>query len=324
MDLQVTANIRESTRVLAISGGVGGAKLALGLSHLLGPEQLTIVANTADDFEHLGLHISPDLDTLMYTLAGLDNPVQGWGLDGESWTVMDALEALGGETWFRLGDRDLATHLYRSAQLRAGRRLSEVTRDLCSTMLVEHPIVPMTDDVVATMIETGGSLISFQDYFVKQSCAPSVQSISFVGAERAQPHPLWFNQLFDSELDAIIVCPSNPFVSVDPILSLPGVRDAIRETSARVIAVSPIIGGQAVKGPAALMLKQLGHDVSAWGVGEYYREWVDTLVIDQLDATLSARIEDLGLKVEVLPTMMNTLEERVCLAAAVLEMVKRP
>lgn len=311
----------ESTRILAVSGGVGGAKLAFGLAQVLAPEQLTIVANTADDFEHLGLHISPDIDTLIYTLSGRSNKAQGWGLVNESWSVLETLRELGGECWFQLGDRDLATHLFRTHLLKQGKTLSAVTRALCAALGVEHAIIPMSDDAVATKVKTPQGELSFQDYFVRHACKPVVEEIRFDGIDRAAPQGDWWSLLDGSELDAVIVCPSNPFVSVDPILGLTGVRESLKNTSATVIAVSPIIGGEAIKGPAARMMAQMGHDVSALGVAHYYRDWADTFVIDGLDATLAPQIESCGLEVAVVPTMMNTAADKIRLARSLLNLV---
>src|SRR5688572_30189476 len=245
--------------ILALAGGVGGAKLALGLAGVLPAEALTVLVNTADDFEHLGFSISPDLDTVMYTLAGVANPETGWGRRDESWTVMEALGALGGETWFRLGDKDLATHIERTRRLHAGETLSAVTRDLARRLGVSPALVPMSDDPVRTMVLTDQGELAFQDWFVRLRCGPAVRSVRFAGAETAAPHPV-LRQLVG--LRGLIVCPSNPFVSVAPILALPGVRAEIERVAVPRVAVTPIVGGQAIKGPAAKMLAELGHDVS--------------------------------------------------------------
>ncbi len=307
-----------SGRILALAGGVGGAKLALGLSFVLPPEALTVAVNTADDFEHLGFSISPDLDTVMYTLAGIANPETGWGRQGESWTVMDALGALGGETWFRLGDKDLATHIERTRRLRAGESLSSVMRDLAARLGVKPALVPMSDDPVRTMVATGQGELAFQDWFVRLQCKPAVTSVRFAGADTARPHPA----LLDTGgLRGIVVCPSNPFVSVAPILAVPGVRAALVATRAPRIAVTPIVGGQAIKGPAAKMLAELGHDVSALGVARHYKEWVDGFVLDAQDAVLAPAITALGMRVKVADTMMRNDADKRRLAAEVLEFV---
>jgi LPPG:FO 2-phospho-L-lactate transferase len=308
-----------SGKILALAGGVGGAKLALGLAHTLPADRLTVAVNTADDFEHLGLSICPDLDTVMYTLAGVANPETGWGRRDETWTVMEALGQIGGETWFRLGDKDLATHIERTRRLRAGESLSSVMRDLGGRLGVKPAMVPMSDDPVRTMVMTADrGEITFQDWFVRLRCEPVVKSVRFAGADTARPHRAL------TELDGlsgIVVCPSNPFVSVAPILAVPGVRAALGRAKAPRVAVTPIVGGQAIKGPAAKMLAELGHDVSALGVARYYRDWVDGFVLDIQDAGLAREIESLGLKVLVADTMMRNDDDKRRLAAQVLEFV---
>jgi LPPG:FO 2-phospho-L-lactate transferase len=305
-------------QVLALAGGVGGAKLSLGLAHVLPADALTVAVNTADDFEHLGLSICPDLDTVMYTLAGVANPETGWGRKDESWTVMEALGQLGGETWFRLGDKDLATHIERTRRLRAGESLSSITRDLAVRLGVKCSIVPMSDRPVRTMVATDQGELAFQDWFVRLRCAPVVKSVRFAGADAARPHRA-LTEL--AGLRGIVVCPSNPFVSVAPILAVPGVRAALGKTKAPRVAVTPIVGGQAIKGPAAKMLAELGHDVSALGVARYYRGWVDGFVLDAQDAGLAREIEALGMKVRVADTMMRNDGDKRRLANQVLEFV---
>ena len=305
-------------KILALAGGVGGAKLALGLAGVLPAEELTVAVNTADDFEHLGFSISPDLDTVMYTLAGVANPETGWGRQGESWTVMEALGRLGGETWFRLGDKDLATHIERTRRLRAGETLSAVTGDLARRLGVKPAMVPMSDDPVRTMVTTDQGELAFQDWFVRLQCRPAVQSVRFARIEKATPYA---GLLDMAGLRGVIVCPSNPFVSVAPILALSGVRAAL--TAARVprIAVTPIVGGQAIKGPAAKMLAELGHDVSALGVARYYRGLIDGFMLDKEDAALATEIEALGMRVRVADTMMRNDEDKRRLAADALAFV---
>jgi LPPG:FO 2-phospho-L-lactate transferase len=308
-----------SGRILALAGGVGGAKLALGLSHVLPATDLTVAVNTADDFEHLGFSISPDLDTVMYTLAGVANPETGWGRQGESWTVMEALGAVGGETWFRLGDKDLATHIERTRRLRTGESLSSVTRDLAARLGVKPAMVPMSDDPVRTMVATADQgELAFQDWFVRLQCKPAVTSVRFAGADKAGAHPA----LLDTDrLRGIVVCPSNPFVSVAPILAVPGVRAALTRTRTPRVAVTPIVGGAAIKGPAAKMLAELGHDVSALGVARYYKDWIDGFVLDAQDAALAGAIAALGMRVKVADTMMRNDADKRRLAAEVLEFV---
>jgi LPPG:FO 2-phospho-L-lactate transferase len=304
--------------VLALSGGVGGAKLSLGLMDMLSAEQLAIVANTADDFEHLGLHICPDIDTLLYTLSGRADPVQGWGLADESWEVMAALEDLGGATWFRLGDRDLATHLWRSQALADGDSLSAVTDALRRRLGISCRILPMSDDAVRTIVHSAEGDLPFQHYFVRRRCEPAVSGFSFAGLEQARPAPEVIAWLGAPDLQAIVICPSNPFVSVDPILKVPGLTAAIAASPARVVAVSPIVGGLALKGPAAKMMAELGLPVTAQAVAEHYQGLIDTFVLDDSDAALAAGIEQLGVEVLITPTIMRERRDKQQLARRVL------
>jgi LPPG:FO 2-phospho-L-lactate transferase len=313
---------RSTDKVLAISGGVGGAKLALGLSGILAPEQLLICANTGDDFSHLGLRICPDLDTVMYTLAGISNQQLGWGLADESWQFMAQLSALGGEDWFRLGDRDVATHVLRSHLLASGMSLSAVMRQLCQRIGVAHPIVPMSDQPVATRVQTDEGELSFQHYFVRRSCEPCVQAIEFGGIEQAQVQRDVLAWLADAELGAVLICPSNPFVSVAPVLAVPGMRAALRDCSAPVIAVSPIVGGDALKGPAAKMMRELDMPVSALAVARYYSDVVDGFVIDEIDRAQASCVESLGLRALVTATVMRGQQDKENLARAVLSFAR--
>jgi LPPG:FO 2-phospho-L-lactate transferase len=301
--------------VLALSGGIGGAKLALGLYHVLPPGTLTVIANTGDDFEHLGLSVSPDLDTLLYTLAGLDNPDTGWGRRGETWTFMAALEALGGETWFKLGDGDLATHVERTRRLRAGESLSAITDDFRRRLGISARLLPMSDDPVRTRLLTEEGWLDFQDYFVRLHCAPVVRRIAFAGNPAARPHPDFLAALADDDLRMVAICPSNPLISIDPILNLPGLCDALRACRAPVVAVSPIIGGKAVKGPTAKMMAELGLPVDAASVARHYGDLLDHYVIDEADA---GAVTGLDLPLTVTRTLMETLADREALARAVL------
>ncbi len=303
-----------ANRVVALAGGVGGAKLAHGLAQIVPPEDLTIIVNTGDDFEHLGLHISPDLDTVMYTLAGIANPETGWGQAGETWNFLDAIGKLGGETWFRLGDRDLATHVERTRRLRAGESLTQVTAALCAALGVQPRLLPMTDDWVGTVVHTDEGRLEFQRYFVYRRCEPRVHSIEYEGLENAQPTSEVLTAL--ESADAIIFCPSNPFLSLDPILGLPGVRDRVEAKGA--IAVSPIVGGQAIKGPAAKMLAELGLDVTAASVAAHYAGLLSGFVLDHVDAPLKAKIEADGSPVYVTDTLMRSTADRARLARDVL------
>jgi LPPG:FO 2-phospho-L-lactate transferase len=301
--------------VLALSGGIGGAKLALGLYRVLPPGALTVVANTGDDFEHLGLSISPDLDTLLYTLAGLDNPDTGWGRHGETWTFMAALEALGGKTWFQLGDGDLATHVERTRRLRTGERLSAITDDFRRRLGISARLLPMSDDPVRTRVLTEEGWIDFQDYFVRLHCTPAVREIAFAGAASARPHPDFLAALGDDKLRMVVICPSNPLISIDPILSLPGLRDALRSCRSPVVAVSPLIGGKAVKGPTAKMMAELGLPVDAASVARHYGDLLDHYVIDEADA---GAVTGLDLPVTATRALMQTLADREALARVVL------
>lgn len=305
--------------VLALSGGIGGAKLALGLARVLPPNTLTVVANTGDDFEHLGLAISPDLDTLTYTLAGLDHPETGWGRRDETWTFMRALEALGGETWFRLGDGDLATHVERTRRLRAGESLSSITERFRARLGIAATLLPMSDDPVRTRVRSGDQWLAFQDWFVRLACEPRVDAIRFAGAESASPHPAFLEALRSPDLLAVIVCPSNPYVSVDPILALPGVREALRACAAPRIAVSPIIGGRAVKGPTAKIMRELGLEANPAAIAGHYAGLIDGLVVDSVDAGCAVA----GIDVCVTVTLMQTLDDRERLARDVLAFAER-
>jgi LPPG:FO 2-phospho-L-lactate transferase len=304
------------SRVIALSGGVGGTKLALGLSRVMAPEDLTIVANTGDDFEHLGLSISPDLDTLLYTLAGIANPETGWGRRDESWNFMKAQAAFGGETWFQLGDKDLALHVERTRRLSAGETLSQITGDLCRRHSVSPQLLPMSNDRVRTRIKTDEGWLDFQDYFVRRRCEPVITAVDFVGAATARPHTEFLAALADRALRAIVICPSNPFISVEPILAQPGVRAALQAARAPVIAVAPIIGGKAVKGPTAKMMRELGIEVSAAAVGKRYGDLLDAYVVDRADAENCA---DLRPAIVATKVLMETLADREALARVVLE-----
>jgi LPPG:FO 2-phospho-L-lactate transferase len=311
-----------TSTILAITGGVGGAKLALGLADVVSAARLHLLVNTGDDFEHLGLRISPDIDTLLYTLAGLSNQSLGWGIEGESWNAMDALERLGGETWFRLGDRDLATHLWRTQALANGANFLQVIDALAQRLGVDCNIHPMSEDPVRTTLDTDAGELPFQHYFVRRQCQPIVSAIRFEGIDSAHSNPAVMQLLASNTPDAVIICPSNPFVSVDPVLQTPGTWQALRDCSAPVIAVSPIVAGMAIKGPAAKMMQELKLPVSALAVAKYYSErYPDLLsgfVIDNSDASLQGEIEVLGMDVTVANTIMRSREEKQQLAQTVL------
>jgi LPPG:FO 2-phospho-L-lactate transferase len=301
-------------RYLALTGGVGGAKLALGLTKVLSPDEVTFAVNTGDDFDHLGLHVCPDLDTLMYTLSGLANPDLGWGRRDETWHFVETLGVLGGEAWFRIGDRDLAVHVERTRQLRAGASLTDVTRTLCERLGVPYALLPMSDQRVSTMVMTKSGLLAFQHYFVRERCAPVVTGFRFDGVDQSRVNPRIEEALADPKLAGVIICPSNPFVSVDPILALPGMRDQLRELAAPVIAVSPIVGGAAIKGPTAKMMAELGLTTDAYNVAKHYEGLLDAFVLDKADAALAQSVRDLGLSVTTTNTVMVTLADRVALA----------
>lgn len=304
--------------VLALSGGVGGAKLALGLADVLAPGQLHVLANTGDDFSHLGLQICPDIDTLLYTLSGRANEALGWGLEGETWQTMAALEELGAETWFKLGDRDMATHLWRTQQLKSGTRLSALTATLAKRLGVASHVHPMTDDPVRTKVRTAQGDLSFQHYFVRDRCEPVVTGFRFDGISAAHPNREVMTLLQRKAFAAVLICPSNPFVSVDPILQIPGLWLALRESPAPVVVVSPIVAGMALKGPAAKMMAELGKDVSALAVARHYCErypgLMDYFVINESDATLAAQIRELGVAVAVTSTVMKSRADKQQLA----------
>jgi len=302
--------------IIALSGGVGGAKLALGLSRIMPHENLLVVVNTGDDFEHLGLSISPDIDTVAYTLAGLANREVGWGRHDETWSFMQTMEVLGGETWFRLGDRDVALHVERTRRLRAGESLSTVTADLCRRMGVGPRVVPMSDDPVRTRLLTELGWLDFQDYFVRRRCDPVVSELQFQGAGAAKPHPEFLAALADPALEAVVICPSNPFISVEPILAIPGVREALMACHAPIIAVSPIIAGRAVKGPTAKMMTELGLDPSAGTVAQRYAALLDGYVIDHADMS---EVVSIDARVTLAQTLMTTIEDREALARIVVE-----
>jgi len=303
--------------IVALAGGVGGARLAVGLAVVLPPRELAFVVNTADDFEHLGLAISPDLDTVMYTLAGVNNRVMGWGRARETWNFMSTLTALGSEDWFRLGDRDLAVHVLRSAALRGGATLSDVTRALATRLGIRHRLLPMSDSPVGTRVNTDRGEMPFQDYFVRYACRPRVRGFRFVGSGKARP-PRALQQIIHSgRVRAVIICPSNPYVSIAPILSVPAIGAWLRRREFAVVAVSPIVGGAAIKGPAAKMMRELKHAPSALGVAQHYGALVDGWIIDEADRSLRGAIEREGKAVMVTDTIMSNRRRSVRLARCV-------
>jgi LPPG:FO 2-phospho-L-lactate transferase len=301
--------------VVALAGGVGGARLAQGLAALLPPSALSIIVNSGDDFEYLNLSICPDLDTVLYTLAGLGNPASGWGLAGDTSACLDALQRLGGPTWFHLGDRDLATHLLRTTLLNQGLRLTEVTHRIATALGVQHPILPMCDTPLRTMVKTDEGEMAFQEYFVHRAWQPRLLGLRWEGLEKARPTPEVLAALAAANL--VIFCPSNPFVSIDPILLLPGVRETIHSNT--VVALSPIIGGQAVKGPAAKMFRELNIEPSALAVAEHYRNLLSGYILDTVDEELLPHVQALGMAATAVPSLMPGLEERISVAHSVLD-----
>jgi LPPG:FO 2-phospho-L-lactate transferase len=308
--------------ITALAGGVGASKLLGGLIRAVQPEELTIVVNTADDLEILGLHVSPDLDIVTYTLAGEVNPATGWGLAGDSFHCLEQLVLCGGPTWFRLGDRDLATHLYRTELLRQGRMLSEVTDQIRQKFGVHCHILPMSNDPVTTRIVTDEGLLHIQEYLVKRRAEPRVEEIRWEGIDKARPAPGVVEAILEST--AVLLCPSNPLISIGPILGVQGVREALRATSARAIAVSPVVGGRSLKGPTDKMLRDLGWEVSAWQVAQFYRDFLDVFVIDRVDEAQKGAIEQLGLEVIVAHTVMQSLEEKIELAKRLVAFLQEP
>lgn len=303
-----------SPRFVALTGGVGGAKLALGLAQVLPPEDLLIVVNTGDDFEHFGLTVCPDVDTVTYALAGLSHPQQGWGRCDETWSAMDTLRSLDGEVWFQLGDKDLALHLERTRRLLGGASLSDVTLGLAKQLGVHHNICPMSDHPVRTIVVTHDSALPFQHYFVRDRCEPRVKEFVFEGAASATPSPAFEAALSGARLEGVIICPSNPFVSVAPILAIPKVDAMMRAVSAPIVALSPIIGGAAVKGPTAKMITELGLELSAAGVASFYGDLIDGYVIDIVDSEQKGLLESRGLNVLVTDTLMKDDTEKLRLA----------
>ena len=306
--------------VTTLAGGVGAARFLEGLLQAVPLADVTVISNTGDDEEFFGLHVSPDIDTVIYTLAGAIDPVQGWGLVGESYESLAALRRFGYQTWFNLGDRDLATHAHRTQLLRDGATLTEATRTIVEAFGLNFTLLPMSDDRVRTLVETDNGTLAFQEYFVKRRTEDVVRAVRFEGADTARPAPGVLEAI--DRADAVIVAPSNPVVSIGPILAVPGIRDALRRTDARVVAVSPIIGGKTVKGPADRMMASLGWTPTAAGVAEAYCDFLDVLVIDEEDRDLAPGIEATGVRAVVAPTIMRGPPEKRALAEVVLGAVQ--
>ena len=310
---------RSAGPVVALCGGIGGAKLALGLYRHLGPDRLTVVVNTGDDFEHFGLHISPDLDTVLYTLTGRINPDTGWGRAGETWNFMAAIAELGGETWFQLGDKDLALHVERTRRLRVGEPLSRITAGIAKRFGLKARILPMSEDPLRTIVHTPDGALPFQHYFVRDRCEPRLTGIVFAGAEDACAQPEVVQALADPRLGAVVICPSNPYLSVDPILAVPGLRAVLAACPAPVVAVSPLVGGRAIKGPTAKIMGELGIAVTPRSVCAHYEGLLDGFVLDVEDAQIAG---SMGLPTLTAQTVMRTLEDKQRLAQAVLEFAR--
>ncbi len=308
---------------LLLSGGVGGAKFALGLDRVLPRGSLTVIANTGDDFTHLGLAISPDLDTLMYTLAGVVNAESGWGYRGETWAFMEALDGLGAETWFRLGDRDLATHVERSRRLAAGEALSQVTRALCERFRIGSRIVPMSESRVETRVVTASGELPFQHYFVRERSQPAVTAFRYAGADDGVPPAAALQAFSDPRLKGILIAPSNPWLSIEPILAVPTLRTALQHARVPVVAVSPIVGGAAIKGPTAKIMGELGMPIDQASIARHYRGIADGLILDHRDAGEIAAVEALGLTTATTGSVMRTLDDRMALARFAIEFTGR-
>jgi LPPG:FO 2-phospho-L-lactate transferase len=306
--------------IAALSGGVGAARLLRGMVEVVPPSEITAIVNTGDDTVLHGLHIAPDLDTVMYTLADAINPETGWGLAGETWRVMESLRRLGGVTWFNLGDQDLATHCYRTQRLSEGATLGQVTMELARSWGVDIRLVPVTDDPLRTRLQLAdGPEVGFQEYFVRLRHAVPVSGVRFAGAEEARPGPGVLEAL--SAADVIVVCPSNPVVSIGPLLAVPGITDRLSSLRDRIVGVSPIIAGAALKGPADRLLREMGFESSVVGVARWYAPWMGTLVIDEADAGLAGAVEAEGVRCLVAPTVMSTVERSAALSRTVLDAV---
>ena len=303
--------------ITALAGGVGAARLLRGMVDVVAPEDITAIINVGDDTDLHGLHISPDLDTVMYTLAGAINPETGWGLAGETWGVMEALRTLGGVTWFNLGDKDLATHCYRTQRLSEGAGLGVVTGELAASFGVGVHLVPVTDDPLRTrLLLEGGDEVGFQEYFVKLRHDVAVRQVRFAGSETARPGPGVLEAI--DTADVVVVCPSNPVVSIDPLLAVPGIRDALARRRDHTVAVSPIVAGAALKGPADRLLVEMGFESSVVGVARWYASWVSTLIVDESDADLASAVEAEGVRCIVAPTIMSDPDRSAALARVVL------
>jgi LPPG:FO 2-phospho-L-lactate transferase len=303
--------------ITALAGGVGAARFLTGLAKLVDEKHLSIIVNTGDDIELFGLHISPDIDIVTYTLAGIVDEAKGWGIRGDTFQCLEALRRFSQETWFNIGDRDLATHMFRTSLLKQGRKLSEVTAEVSRALGLDTAILPMTDDKFETRIVTETGSIHFEEYLVKRGAKDEVFGVEFLGADYAKPAAGVIDSVLNAEL--IIVCPSNPIVSIGTILAVKGIRDALRQTNAKKVAISPIIAGAPIKGPADKLLRGLGLEVSAYSVAKLYSDFLDMFIVDTTDSAEKNKIEKLGIEVKVTNTIMRTLKDKIQLAKTVLE-----
>lgn len=304
--------------VLAVTGGVGGAKLAVGLAHLLEPDQLVFLVNTGDDFRHLGLHISPDLDTLTYSLGGYACPKKGWGRRDETWSFLETLKDLGGPEWFQLGDRDLALHVYRTHLLNGGASLTAATKEVAEALGVRHSVLPCSDDPIATVVDSEVGQLSFQHYFVRYQCRPQLKGIKYEGADQAR-----LNLSLDlATISMVVICPSNPYLSVDPILAIPEFRKFLQSPNVPVLAVSPIVQGRALKGPTTKIMTELGHTVDNKTIARHYSDILTGLIVDEGDAEDCKTVKDLRIECIARNTVMRTIDDRVRLAQESLDFGK--
>lgn len=303
--------------ITALAGGVGAARFLTGLTQLVKPENISVIVNTGDDMEMFGLHISPDIDIVTYTLAGIVDEQKGWGVKDDSFQCLNMLKKMGLDTWFALGDKDFATHIFRTNLIKKGFTLSQVTKEICDGLGLKVKILPMTDQKFETWIKLEGDLIHFEEYFVKRAFKDPILGVEFVGATHAKPSPHVIDSIMNSEM--IVICPSNPIVSIGTILSVEGIRDALTKTNAKIVGVSPIVAGAPIKGPADKMLQGLGFEVSAFGVAKLYSDFLDAFVVDVKDLAEVERIRGLGLDVKVTDTIMKNLDDKIRLAKAVLE-----
>ncbi|MEM3506516.1 MAG: 2-phospho-L-lactate transferase [Candidatus Bathyarchaeia archaeon] len=306
-------------KLVALAGGVGASRFLEGLIRVVPEEDITVIVNTGDDIELHGLHISPDIDIVIYTLAGIVDEEKGWGIKGDTFHCLEMLGKYGYETWFKLGDKDLATHIYRTQLLRSGYKLSEITKKLCESLGLKLKILPMTNDKFETKILTDKGKMHFQEYLVKRGAEDKVLGVYFEGSEKAKPTPSIIDSLLNS--DAIIVCPSNPIVSIGTILSIKGIKEALNKTKAKKIGISPIVGGSPIKGPADKLMKGLGIEVSAYGVATLYKDFLDAFIIDELDKSEAQKIESLGIQVKITNTIMKDLNDKIQLAKTVVEFI---